>query len=91
MRQPAARTRYQQSLKARGVPVELAKSIHVRVVDELALPVYVASLATQSTARLLMIDGRTGREMPNHSVECTKNFHETCRKLSAVRARNIRV
>lgn len=89
LRQPAARTRYEGQLRARGIPVGIAKRIGLTTETEVLLPIFVGQLSHRTGGRLVIVDGCAGRILPDESVEMTGRLSQVAAELSSAGARRL--
>lgn len=89
--QPAARVRYEGQLRARGIPVGVARSIRMETEAEVLLPIFVGQLSHSTGARLVLVDGCAGRMLPDESVDLTRRLVQVAADLSSAGARRLQL
>jgi hypothetical protein len=87
--QPAARVRYQGELRARGIPVGIARSVRLIKEAEVLLPIFIGQLSHSTGARLVLVDGCAARVLPDESVAMTSRLGHVVASLTATGARRI--
>jgi Protein of unknown function (DUF2510) len=89
VKEPGERQRTAEDLQARGVPMQLAKTLHVTAGASVLRPVYIGLLALGRGRRTVVVDGLTGDVKAELTRALTASHAWTSSQLHAGKARRI--
>jgi hypothetical protein len=87
--QPAERERTAEELAARGVPMQLAKTLHVTAGASVLRPIFIGMLALGRGRRAVVVDGLTGDIKAELTRALTASHAWTLAQLSGGKARKV--